>query len=244
MPLGNWDRDSRPPPGAASTAAGRPRRAGGRGARLPGRSGGRLHPAQLRHRLAGVHGLVWRPWFRNPSGRPRGGRPVRPGPQGLNRGPPGRGHRQGPPTRGHLSPTEHESVRLVLAGIRRTKGMAPAQKAPLLTAAVLALTAACHPTSLAGAPVSIVEETGVRRIGGAVLQPEVRCVSVSAPEVGPAPGRPCACRRQRVSRLVIVAGNGLIPLVVLHPSGLSAGSAGWAGEAPAAPTCPTPAGAV
>lgn len=58
-----------------------------------------------------------------------------------------KGHRRA----GHLSPTEHESVRLVLAGIRRTKGMAPAQKAPLLTADVLALVATCDPATLAGA---------------------------------------------------------------------------------------------
>ncbi len=52
---------------------------------------------------------------------------------------------------GHLSPTEHESVRLLLAGIRRAKGMAPEQKAPLLTADVLALVATCPPGTLAGA---------------------------------------------------------------------------------------------
>ncbi len=56
-------------------------------------------------------------------------------------------HRRG----GLLSPTEHESVRLVLAGIRRSKGMAPEQKAPLLTDDILALVATCDPDSLAGA---------------------------------------------------------------------------------------------
>ncbi len=52
---------------------------------------------------------------------------------------------------GYLSPTEHESVRLLLAGIRRAKGMAPEQKAPLLTSDVLALVETCDPSTLAGA---------------------------------------------------------------------------------------------
>jgi hypothetical protein len=52
-----------------------------------------------------------------------------------------KGHRRA----GYLSPTEIESVRLVLAGIRRTKGMAPTQKSPLLTADVLALLSTCRP---------------------------------------------------------------------------------------------------
>jgi len=37
-----------------------------------------------------------------------------------------KGHRRA----GYLSPTEIESVRLVLAGVRRTKGKAPTQKSP------------------------------------------------------------------------------------------------------------------
>ncbi len=57
-----------------------------------------------------------------------------------------KGHRRA----GYLSPTEVESVRLVLAGIRRTKGMAPVQKSPLLTADVLALLSTCDPDTLAG----------------------------------------------------------------------------------------------
>lgn len=50
---------------------------------------------------------------------------------------------------GYLSPTEQEAVRAVLAGIRRSKGMAPEQKAALLTADVLALVGTC-PDTLAG----------------------------------------------------------------------------------------------
>ena len=57
-----------------------------------------------------------------------------------------KGHRRA----GYLSPTEVESVRLVLAGIRRTKGMAPVQKSPLLTDDVLALVATCDADTLAG----------------------------------------------------------------------------------------------
>ena len=58
-----------------------------------------------------------------------------------------KGHRRA----GLLSPTEHDSVRLVLAGIRRSKGMAPDQKSPLLTDDVVALVDTCDPGSLAGA---------------------------------------------------------------------------------------------
>ncbi|MDQ6839282.1 MAG: integrase, partial [Actinomycetota bacterium] len=56
-----------------------------------------------------------------------------------------KGHRRA----GYHSPTDVESVRLVLAGIRRIKGMAPAQKSPLLTVDVLALVATCSSASLA-----------------------------------------------------------------------------------------------
>lgn len=52
---------------------------------------------------------------------------------------------------GYLSPTEHEMVRRFLAGIRRAKGMAPDQKAPLLTDDVLALVGRLDVTTLAGA---------------------------------------------------------------------------------------------
>jgi len=58
-----------------------------------------------------------------------------------------KGHRRA----GLVSPTENESVRLVLAGIRRPKGMAAEQKSPLLTDDVLALVASYAPDSLAGA---------------------------------------------------------------------------------------------
>jgi integrase len=51
---------------------------------------------------------------------------------------------------GYPSPVEHESVRLLLAGVRRAKGMAPEQKSPLLTSDVLELVATCDPIDLAG----------------------------------------------------------------------------------------------
>ncbi len=51
---------------------------------------------------------------------------------------------------GHPSPVDHESVRLLLGGIRRAKGMAPEQKSPLLTADVLALVENCDPSTFAG----------------------------------------------------------------------------------------------
>lgn len=49
------------------------------------------------------------------------------------------------------SPTDHEAVRLVLAGIRRTNGMAPDKKSPLLTDDVLRLVATCDTDAMIGA---------------------------------------------------------------------------------------------
>ncbi len=57
-----------------------------------------------------------------------------------------KGHRRA----GYSLPPRSRACALVLAGIRRTKGMAPTQKSALLTDDVLAMVATCNPDTLAG----------------------------------------------------------------------------------------------